>query len=56
MIPAALSLDRTRNRLRVELDLGFLFAVLLVAVVVAGLAALAVAPNYGVMTETYFVD
>lgn len=56
MIPATLSLDRTGNRLRVELDLGVLFAVLLAAVVVAGLAILAEAPGYDVMTETYLVD
>lgn len=57
MTPATLSLDRARHRLRLEIDLGFLAAVLLVATVVIGLAAaLRVAPGYGVMTETYFAD
>ncbi len=57
MMPAILSLDHARNRLQLEVDLGFLAAVLLVAVVAGGLvAALTQAPGYGVMTETYLVD
>lgn len=57
MMPAILSLDHARNQLQLEVDLGFLAAVLLVAVVAGGLvAALTQAPGYGVMTETYLVD
>ena len=57
MIPATLSLDRAQQRLRLEIDLGFVVALLLVAVVFGGLvAALTQAPGYGVMTETYLVD
>lgn len=57
MTPATLSLDRARHRLRLEIDVGLLATLLLATVVIGGLvAALAVAPGYGVMTETYLVD